>query len=101
MSDSTPVCFRVPPEERRLLTVVASYQGQNLSAFVRSCTMAVAREIVDRVGMDTILREFQDMTNAQQAKQDKGVELIDELISRSAEDRDSGTARDRTSKTRG
>lgn len=54
--DASPICFRVPAEERSLLEAVASYQGETLSAFVRSTVIDTARRILQREGAETVLR---------------------------------------------
>jgi len=56
--NTTPICFRVPADERLLLEAVASYQGQSLSGFVRKCVVAVANGIVAREGADSVIQSF-------------------------------------------
>jgi uncharacterized protein (DUF1778 family) len=56
--NTSPVCFRVPPDERLLLEAVASFQGQSLSGFVRKCAVAVARGIVAKEGSDSVIQNF-------------------------------------------
>lgn len=58
-SDSTPICFRVPADERTLLEVVAQYQGQTVSAFVRNAVVRVAQGIIDEQGAETIFKTFE------------------------------------------
>lgn len=60
-SDSAPICFRVPADERSLLEVVAQYQGQTLSAFVRNAVVRVARGIVDEHGVEAIFQKFESL----------------------------------------
>lgn len=58
-NESSPLCFRVSAEERSLLEVVAQYQGQTLSAFVRDAVTRVARGIIDKYGVEAVFREFE------------------------------------------
>lgn len=64
--NTSPVCFRVPLDERLLLEAVAFYQGQTLSGFVRKCVVAVAKGIVAREGSDTVIQSFKN-SKVQQA----------------------------------
>lgn len=57
--ESSPICFRVPADERSLLEVVAQYQGQTLSAFVRAAVIDSARKIVDTHGVEEVFRKFE------------------------------------------
>jgi uncharacterized protein (DUF1778 family) len=84
--NTSPVCFRVPPDERLLLEAVASFQGQSLSGFVRKCVVAVARGIIAQEGSDSVIRNFRH-SKAQQA--DRAAEraaaleqLLDETASK-------------------
>ena len=44
------ITFRVTPQERTVLDMVASRQGETLSAFVRFSALAVAQGIIDDEG---------------------------------------------------
>jgi hypothetical protein len=58
-SESSPICFRVPADERSLLEVVARHQGQTLSAFVRNAVTGVARGLIDEYGVEAVFKEFE------------------------------------------
>lgn len=60
-NESSPICFRVPTDERRLLEVVAQYQGQTLSAFVRNAVIRVAQGIVDKYGAEAVFKKFESL----------------------------------------
>ncbi|MFC4066292.1 plasmid mobilization protein [Actinoplanes subglobosus] len=44
------ITFRVTPQERLVLDLVANRQGESLSAYVRSSALDVARSIIERGG---------------------------------------------------
>ena len=67
-SESSPICFRVPPDERFLLEVVARHQGQTLSAFVRDAVIRVAQGLVDEYGAEAIFKTF-ETTETQRAEE--------------------------------
>ncbi|MGH3695547.1 MAG: DUF1778 domain-containing protein [Pseudonocardiaceae bacterium] len=67
-SESSPICFRVPADERSLLEVVARHQGQTLSAFVRSAVIRVAQGLIDEYGVETIFKKFETV-EAQRAEE--------------------------------
>lgn len=54
-SNSSPVCFRLGTEERKLMEAVARFQGESLSAFVRGAAIATANAIVRKHGPEAIL----------------------------------------------
>jgi hypothetical protein len=58
-SESSPICFRVPADERSLLEVVARYQGQTLSAFVRNSVIRVAQGLIDEYGVEAVFKKFE------------------------------------------
>jgi len=58
-SDSSPICFRVPADERSLLEVVARHQGQTLSAFVRNAVIRVAQGLIDEYGVEAVFQKFE------------------------------------------
>lgn len=60
-SESSPICFRVPADERSLLEVVARYQGQTLSAFVRNSVIGVARGLIDEYGVEAVFKKFENI----------------------------------------
>ena len=67
-SESSPICFRVPADERFLLEVVARHQGQTLSAFVRSAVVRVAQGLIDEYGVEAVFKKFETV-EAQRAKE--------------------------------
>jgi uncharacterized protein (DUF1778 family) len=58
-SESSPICFRVPADERSLLEVVARHQGQTLSAFVRDAVTRVAQGLIDEYGAEAVFKTFE------------------------------------------
>lgn len=61
VNDASPICFRVPTNERWLLEVVAKHQGQTLSAFVRNAVIRVAQGIVDKYGAEAVFKKFETL----------------------------------------
>ncbi|MGH3719370.1 MAG: hypothetical protein ACRDRI_11145 [Pseudonocardiaceae bacterium] len=49
----------MPADERSLLEVVARYQGQTLSAFVRNAVVGVAQGLVDEYGVEAVFKKFE------------------------------------------
>jgi len=60
-SESSPICFRVPADERCLLEVVARHQGQTLSGFVRNAVIRVAQGLIDEYGVEAIFENFETL----------------------------------------
>lgn len=58
--DSSPLCFRLSPDDRRLIEIVAEYNGETTSEFVRRAAVSTARAIVDRQGKDEVMRHLMD-----------------------------------------
>ena len=58
-SECSPICFRVPADERSLLEVVARHQGQTLSAFVRDAVTRVAHGLIDEHGVEAVFKRFE------------------------------------------
>jgi hypothetical protein len=67
-SGSSPICFRVPADERSLLEVVARHQGQTLSAFVRNSVIRVAQGLIDEYGVEAVFKKFETV-EAQRAEE--------------------------------
>ena len=61
VNEASPICFRVPTDERWLLEVVAKYQGQTLSAFVRNSVIRVAQGIVDKYGAEAVFKKYETL----------------------------------------
>lgn len=78
-SESSPICFRVPADERSLLEVVARHQGQTLSAFVRDAVIRVAQGLIDEYGAETVFKTF-ETTEARRAEETKA--RVDEFRTR-------------------
>lgn len=77
--DSSPVCFRVSPEEREILDMVANYQLESISSFVRHGILDVAREIIDEVGADRIQEAYRPMRDANAARERRRIEIEQHL----------------------
>ena len=60
--DSTPICFRVSPEERETLEMVSARLGKPLSAFMRYAGMRVAQQIInERGGLEAFQKWYTDV----------------------------------------
>jgi uncharacterized protein (DUF1778 family) len=57
---STPLCFRLSTQDRRLVETVAAFQGQTLSDYVREVVLERSAAIVQREGRDKILRVLEE-----------------------------------------
>lgn len=88
-SESSPICFRVPTDERSLLEVVAQHQGQTLSAFVREAVIRVARDIVDEHGVEAVFKEFE---SAQTQRAEEATARIDKFRERLLPQQHSGSS---------
>jgi uncharacterized protein (DUF1778 family) len=81
-SEASPICFRVPADERFLLEVVAQYQGQTLSAFVRNAVIRVAQGIVDKYGAEAVFKKFETLEARRAAEATARLdEIRDQLLS--------------------
>lgn len=58
--DTSPVCFRLSPEDRQLVEMVAAYQGESVSTFVRGVVLTAAARIVDENGGEKIVQELHE-----------------------------------------
>jgi uncharacterized protein (DUF1778 family) len=53
--DTSPLCFRLSRDDRRLIETVAAYSDQSVSDFVRSVAVDAAAQIVHDEGIDKIV----------------------------------------------
>jgi uncharacterized protein (DUF1778 family) len=44
-SDMSPLCFRISPDDRRLIGLVAAYTDQSVSDYVRAVTIGAAARV--------------------------------------------------------
>jgi uncharacterized protein (DUF1778 family) len=58
--DTSPLCFRLSPDDRRLVEMVAAYMGQSVSDFIRSIVVGAASRVVADHGPDKIVRELDE-----------------------------------------
>jgi uncharacterized protein (DUF1778 family) len=58
--DTSPVCFRLAPEQRRMVEAVAAYSGQSVSDFIRAAVVAAAGAILEDNGVDKIMRALDE-----------------------------------------
>ena len=58
--DTSPVCFRLAPEQRRIIEVVAAYTNQSVSDFLRQSALATAAAIVEDNGIDKIMQTLDE-----------------------------------------
>ncbi|HET9254791.1 MAG TPA: DUF1778 domain-containing protein [Pseudonocardiaceae bacterium] len=78
-TESSPICFRVPADERSLLEVVARHQGQTLSAFVRDAVVRVAQGLIEEYGAEAVFKTF-ETTETQRAEEARA--RVDEFRAR-------------------
>jgi uncharacterized protein (DUF1778 family) len=57
---STPLCFRLSVEDRRLVETVAAYRKQTVSDYVRELVLDRSDEIVRSEGSDKILQALEE-----------------------------------------
>jgi uncharacterized protein (DUF1778 family) len=57
---STPLCFRLNTQDRRLVETVAAYRGQTLSDFVREIVLEYSDQVVRSEGSDKIMRALEE-----------------------------------------
>jgi uncharacterized protein (DUF1778 family) len=57
---STPLCFRLSVEDRRLVETVAAYRRQTVSDYVRELVLDKSEEIVRSEGSDKILKALDE-----------------------------------------
>jgi hypothetical protein len=79
-TESSPICFRVPANERSLLEVVAQFQEQTLSAFARDAVIRFAQDIVDRHGAETVFKKFETLEAQRAAELNAKLEGIREQL---------------------
>jgi uncharacterized protein (DUF1778 family) len=58
--DTSPVCFRLPPEQRRMVEAVAAYSNQSVSDFVRTAVVGAAASILEEHGVDKIMQALDE-----------------------------------------
>lgn len=74
VNDTSPICFRVSNEERKILVAVAMYVGESLSAFMRHAAVETAQEVMEQAGggeavlrhYDEVQRRREDFTSREQ-----------------------------------
>jgi uncharacterized protein (DUF1778 family) len=62
--ESSPLCFRVTSEERRLVETVAAFLDQTVSEFARSALIEAASKIVEAEGPDKIVQKIDERTES-------------------------------------
>jgi uncharacterized protein (DUF1778 family) len=58
--DTSPLCFRLSPDDRRLIETVAAYTEQSVSDFVRSVVINAAAKILRDQGVDKIVQTIEE-----------------------------------------
>ncbi|WP_214401815.1 hypothetical protein [Pseudonocardia lacus] len=75
---SSPLCFRLSVQDRRLVETVAAFRGQTLSDYVREIVIEKSAAIVQTEGRDKILRVLQETgnrsTEEQRERYEQGVD---------------------------
>lgn len=74
---STPLCFRLTAEDRRLVETVAAYRRQTVSDYVRELVLDKSEEIVQSEGSDKILKALEE---ANSRLRDEKLELYQQAI---------------------
>jgi uncharacterized protein (DUF1778 family) len=68
--DSSPLCFRVSPEERQLIETVATYHDLTVSEFARDVLLGAATELINDVGPDKVMHTIDEATEARKSALD-------------------------------
>jgi len=79
-----PVSFRLPADDRRLVELIAAYQGQSVSDFVRRVVVEAAREMLEREGPDKVLQVVAESNNK---LNDQRIELFQQVVDQAASSR--------------
>lgn len=74
---STPLCFRLSADDRRLVETVAAYRSQTVSDYVRELVLERSEEIVQSEGRDKILKA---LAEANTRLRDEKYELYQQAI---------------------
>jgi uncharacterized protein (DUF1778 family) len=74
---STPLCFRLSVEDRRLVETVAAYRKQTVSDYVRELVLDRSEEIVQSEGRDKILKVLEESNSR---LRDERLELYHQAI---------------------
>lgn len=62
VNETSPICFRVSSEERKILVAVAMYVGESLSAFMRHAAVETAQAVMEQAGGDdAVLRHYDEV----------------------------------------
>lgn len=76
--DTSPLCFRLSPDDRRLIETVAAYVGRSVSDFVRTVAIDAAANILRDHGADKIVQAIEErnehMTEERRRALDAAVE---------------------------
>jgi uncharacterized protein (DUF1778 family) len=65
--DSSPLCFRVSPDERQLIETVAAFFDQSVSEFARTTLVETATKIVSSEGPDKVVHAIDERTEARKS----------------------------------
>jgi uncharacterized protein (DUF1778 family) len=58
--ETSPVCFRLAPDQRRIIEVVAAYTNQSVSDFLRQSALSMATAIIEDNGIDKIMQALDE-----------------------------------------
>jgi uncharacterized protein (DUF1778 family) len=58
--DTSPVCFRLAPDQRRMVEVVAAFSNQTVSDFIRDAVVTAAAAILNENGVDKIMQSLHE-----------------------------------------
>jgi uncharacterized protein (DUF1778 family) len=58
--ETSPVCFRLAPDQRRIIEVVAAYTNQSVSDFLRQSALSMATAIIEENGIDKIMQALDE-----------------------------------------
>jgi uncharacterized protein (DUF1778 family) len=79
--NSSPLSFRVAPEERDLIETVAAFLNMTVSDFARQVLRDTAVKITEDVGMDKMLAAIAEQNEAREASRAAAVRAAAELRS--------------------
>lgn len=75
--DSSPICFRVSDEERKILVAAASFVGESLSVFMRHAGVETAQHIMKEAGgEDVVVHQYDELQRRRADFNDREQEFL-------------------------
>lgn len=57
--ESSPICFRLSAQDKRLVEIVAQHLNMSVSEYIRTCVLDVATSIIERDGSEAVRSELE------------------------------------------